>query len=51
MGYRCTTLLYQVLVGKRVAEFRDIRFDKTYAKDLMSRLELEEEESINLPYP
>jgi hypothetical protein len=51
MGYRCTTLLYQVLVSKRVAKFRDIQFDKTYAKDLMSRLELKEEELINLPYP
>jgi hypothetical protein len=51
MGYGCTTLLYQVLVGNRVAEFRDVKFDKVHAKDLTSGLELEEQESINLPYP
>jgi hypothetical protein len=52
MGYGCTTSLYRVLVGNnRVAEYRDVRFDETHTEDLLSGLKLEEQESINLPYP
>ena len=51
MGYGCTTSLYRILVGNRVAEYRDVRFDETHAEDLLSGLKLEEQESINLPYP
>jgi hypothetical protein len=41
ISYRCTTLLYQVLVSNRVAKYQDVKFDKIHVKDLMSGLELE----------
>jgi len=51
VGYGCTTSLYQVLASNQVAEYQDVWFNKTYTKDLLSRLKLKEQELINLPYP
>lgn len=51
MGYRCTTSLYRIRVGNRVAEYRDVHFDETHVEDLMSGLQLEEQESVDLSLP
>jgi hypothetical protein len=44
VGYSCTTSLYWILVDERVAEYWDVSFNESPTKDLMSSLEIEEEE-------